>query len=483
MPDTYAPAPKIPFDNSYATLPERFYTRLEPTPVKAPELLMLNRPLAETLGIEPGTLETPAGIAVLAGNAVPDGAAPLAQVYAGHQFGGFSPQLGDGRAVLLGEVVGRDGVRRDIQLKGSGQTPYSRMGDGRSWVGPVLREFIVSEAMHALGVPTTRALAAVATGETVMRERPLPGGILTRVARSHIRVGTFQFFASRGDTEALRLLAEHAIARHYPDADGPLGLLRSVVAAQADLVAEWMGLGFIHGVMNTDNTSISGETIDYGPCAFMDGYHPNTVYSSIDHGGRYAFGRQAEILAWNLAQLATALLPVIDDDTEVALKGAQATIDGYPAIARAAWLKVFRRKLGLMTEEEDDVDLIVSLLKLMGEARADFTNTFRGLADGTARDWFLDRAPFDAWAERWTARCAHEPAGLDTRLRAANPALIPRNHRAEEVIAAAVQGELGPAHRLHAALARPFDEPDAETRPYTTPPEPDEVVEATFCGT
>ncbi len=473
----------VPFDNTYAGLPERFYTRMAPEPVKAPELLLLNRTLAEELGLDPDALQTEEGVAVLAGNAVPEGADPLAQVYAGHQFGGFSPQLGDGRAILLGEIVDRDGIRRDIQLKGSGRTPYSRMGDGRAWIGPVIREFLVSEAMHALGVPTTRSLAAVATGETVLREQPFPGGVLTRVAASHIRVGTFQFFAARGDAEALRALTDYAIARHYPGADGPLALLEAVIDAQARLVAQWMGLGFIHGVMNTDNTAISGETIDYGPCAFMDAYHPATVFSSIDQGGRYAYARQPEILAWNLAQFATCLLPLIDDDPEVAVKRAQAAMDRYPERARHEWARVFRAKLGLAREEDGDPDLAIRLLETMAAQNADFTNVFRGLADGTARDWFTDPAAFEAWEAEWRARLAREEGEATARLKAANPAIIPRNHRVEETIRAALSGDLGPARRLHTALAAPFADPDAKTRPYTRPPAESEIVHATFCGT
>jgi uncharacterized protein YdiU (UPF0061 family) len=340
--------------------------------------------------------------------------------------------------------------------------------------------------MHALGVPTTRALAAVATGEIVLRERPLPGGILTRVAASHLRVGTFQFFAARGDTEALATLADYAIARHFPGAEGALGLLGAVIDAQARLVARWMGLGFIHGVMNTDNTSISGETIDYGPCAFMDTYHPATVFSSIDQAGRYAYARQPEILAWNLAQFASALLPLIDpSDTDAAIEQAQAAIDRYPDAAQAAWLDVFRAKLGLTTVEDGDAELAIALLERMATARADFTNTFRGLADGTAKDWFTDRAPFEAWEADWRARLAREPdpEGAPTRLRAANPALIPRNHRVEEAIAAALKGDLGPSRALHTALMSPHADLTEATRPFAAPPEPDEVVHATFCGT
>ena len=340
----------LPFDNSYARLPDRFYTRMAPTPVRDPKLIALNRPLAADLGIDADKLASGDGIDVLAGNTVPDSAAPLAQVYAGHQFGGWSPQLGDGRAILVGEIIAPDGARFDVQLKGSGRTPYSRMGDGRAWLGPVLREYIVSEAMAALDVPTTRALAALTTGETVVREEPLPGAVLVRVAASHIRVGTFQYFASRQDTDGLKELTDHAISRHAPDVDGALGLLQFVVESQAQLIARWMGLGFIHGVMNTDNMTISGETIDYGPCAFMDTYHPMRVFSAIDHHGRYAFARQPDVAMWNLAQLASALLPLIGD-----VAPAQAAVDRFPELFRQAWLEVFRAKIGLQTEVAADV--------------------------------------------------------------------------------------------------------------------------------
>jgi uncharacterized protein YdiU (UPF0061 family) len=475
----------IRFDNSYASLPARFFTRQPPTPVRAPALLLLNRTLAEALGIDPDLLCAPEGVAMLAGNRVPEGADPLAQVYAGHQFGGWVPQLGDGRALLLGEVIGRDGRRRDIQLKGAGRTPYSRMGDGRAWLGPVLREYIVSEAMHALGVPTTRALAAVATGETVLREAPLPGAVLTRVAASHIRVGTFQYFAARGDADALERLTAHVIARHYPGAGDALALLDAVIGAQARLVARWLGLGFIHGVMNTDNCSVAGETIDYGPCAFMETFHPGTVYSSIDRFGRYAYNRQPEILAWNLAQFASCLLPLIDADREAAIARAQALIHGFPDRFRAEWLAVFRAKLGLTRAEDGDAGLIERLLVLMAEGRADFTNAFRALGTERARDQFLDPAAFDGWEAEWRARSAREPApeAIRARLKSANPALIPRNHRVEAAIAAAVAGDLGPARRLHAALARPFDDPGPDTADLARPAGPEEAVHQTFCGT
>ena len=470
----------LPFDNSYARLPDRFFTKMAPTPVRAPGLVALNRPLAERLGLEPEALASEAGVAALAGNAVPGGAEPLAQVYAGHQFGGWSPQLGDGRAILLGEVVAPDGARFDIQLKGSGPTPYSRMGDGRAWLGPVMREYIVSEAMAALGVPTTRALAAVTTGDIVLREAPLPGAVFTRVASSHIRVGTFQFFASRQDTEALQALTDHAIARHDPDADGALGLLEGVVERQASLIATWMGLGFIHGVMNTDNMTVSGETIDYGPCAFMDAYHPMRVFSSIDRNGRYAFGRQPDVAMWNLAQLASALLPLIGD-----VEPAQAAIDRFPDLFRAEWLRVFRAKLGLQTEAEGDEALIRRLLDAMADGQADFTNAFRNLGTEAARDEFADREAFDTWEREWRDRLALEDASPDERLdamRSVNPALIPRTHRIEQAIQAGVAGDYTLFHRLNAALETPFADP-GDRADLTRPPTVEEVVPKTFCGT
>jgi len=470
----------LPFDNSYARLPERFYTKMAPTPVTEPRLIALNEPLSERLGLDAGLLASEDGVRALAGNSIPGGADPLAQVYAGHQFGGWSPQLGDGRAILLGEVVAPDGARFDVQLKGSGRTPYSRMGDGRAWVGPVLREYIVSEAMHALGVPTTRALAAVTTGEVVVREEPLPGAVLTRVAASHIRVGTFQFFASRDDREALDSLTAHALDRHSPGADGALGLLNFVVEEQARLIALWMGFGFIHGVMNTDNMTISGETIDYGPCAFMDIYHPLRVFSSIDEQGRYAFGRQPDIAMWNLAQLASALMPVIDD-----LEAAQAAIDRFPELFRAEWLANFRAKLGLATEEDGDAELVHALLDCMASGRADFTNAFRTLGTDAARDEFLDPTAFDDWSTTWKKRLAREgstPAERGDHLRMVNPAIIPRTHRIEQAIQAAVADDFGPFHRLNKALALPFNDA-SEFADLTRPPSEDEIVPQTFCGT
>lgn len=468
----------IPFDNSYARLPDGFFMPQAPTPVSAPDLIAFNAPLADLLGIETGTPEEMAQI--FAGNRLPEGAEPLAQLYSGHQFGHYNPQLGDGRAVLLGETLGKDGIRRDIQLKGAGRTPYSRGGDGRAWLGPVLREYIVSEAMHALAIPTTRALAAVSTGDPVYRERVLPGAVLTRVAKSHLRVGTFQIFAARGETDKLRQLTEFAIARHYPDADGPMGLLTAVRDAQARLVAQWMSVGFIHGVMNTDNCAISGETIDYGPCAFMDSYHPQTVYSSIDHQGRYAYAQQPEIVVWNIAQLATALIQQIEDK-DSAVAEATAIVHAMPDLIRDHWLTLFRAKIGLTSAQPGDGDLIADFLRLLAANKADFTNAFRGLADGSARDWFLDREAFDTWAAQWETRLRDENDPGAT-MRAANPAFIPRNHRIEEVIAAALEADFAPFERLNATLARPFDD-QPEAKDLMAPPTEDQIVRATFCGT
>lgn len=462
------------FDNSYARLPKGFFARVAPTPAPAPQLLALNEALARELGLDAGRLASDEGVAVLAGNALPEGAEPIAQAYAGHQFGGFVPQLGDGRAVLLGEVRAPGGARFDIQLKGAGQTPFSRRGDGRAWVGPVLREYLVSEFMATMGVPTTRALAAVATGETVYRESALPGAVLTRVASSHIRVGTFQYFAVRDDKASLQALTDHVIARHYPDADGPLALLDRVVARQAETIAAWMALGFIHGVMNTDNMAISGETIDYGPCAFMDAYHPATVFSSIDRQGRYAWANQPQIAVWNLAQFATCLIPLMGEE-EAAVEAATEAVHRFAPLYQAAWLRRFGDKLGI--DGAPNQKLIEQLLTMMAEQRADFTRTFRGLTDGTARDEFTDRAAFDAWAADWQA------LNPDTaRMAGINPLRIPRNHRIEQAIEAAVAGDLAPFRRLDAALRHPF-EARAEWDELSHAPLVQEIVHQTFCGT
>jgi uncharacterized protein YdiU (UPF0061 family) len=486
----------LPFDNTYARLPDRFFARVAPTPVAAPRLIRLNRELAVHLGVDPDWLSSPDGLEVLGGRRTPESAEPIALAYAGHQFGHFVPQLGDGRAVLLGEVVDRAGVRRDIQLKGSGRTPFSRGGDGRAALGPVLREYVVSEAMAALGIPTTRSLAAVMTGETVARETLLPGAVLTRVAASHIRIGTFQYFAARGDTEGVRLLADHAIARHYPDAaqaERPYrALLARVVERQADLVARWLMVGFIHGVMNTDNMSIAGETIDYGPCAFMDSYDPATVFSSIDHHGRYAYANQPRIAGWNLTRLAETLLPLLAEDEKQAIAEAEAVLDGFGDRFQAAYLAGLRRKFGLFAPEEDDVHLAQDFLRLLAAGGADFTLAFRrlseaaGHSDDALRDLVGATEQYDAWLARWRARIAREPqSGIERRaaMLGVNPAFIPRNHRVEAVIDAAVQrDDFAPLEELLAVLARPFeDQPGYEH--YMRPPQEHERVMQTFCGT
>jgi uncharacterized protein YdiU (UPF0061 family) len=487
------------FDNSYARLPERFFARLPPTPVAAPRLVRLNQNLARQLGLDADKLASPLGIAMLAGNAVPKLGQPIAMAYAGHQFGTFVPQLGDGRAILLGEIVDVDGVRRDVQLKGSGPTPYSRNGDGRAALGPVLREYIVSEAMFALGIPTTRSLAVIATGETVRRETPLPGAVLTRVASSHIRIGTFQFFAARGDGEAVRHLADYVIARHYPEAaeaTNPYGaLLDLVIARQAALVARWQLVGFIHGVMNTDNMSIAGETIDYGPCAFVDTYDPAAVYSSIDHYGRYAYRNQPRIARWNLARLAEAILPLLAEDADAAIQVANQALGAFTGRFDAAFAQGLRQKLGLFAKMDSDITLAQDLLDRMARNGADFTLTFRRLADaatGSAgdtavRSLFSDPTAFDDWANRWRERLAHDGEGTGERragaMRAVNPAFIPRNHLVEEALSAAVQqGDLSAFETLTRVLSRPYDDDPALAR-YGEPPRPDQIVRQTFCGT
>ena len=488
------------FDNTYARLPERFYRRLDPTPVQAPRLVKVNVGLARELGLDAEELESEQGVAVLAGNRVAAGAEPLAMAYAGHQFGHFVPQLGDGRTNLLGEVVGRDGARRDIQLKGSGRTPFSRGGDGRAALGPVLREYIVSEAMAALGVPTTRALAAVTTGERVLRDAALPGAVLTRVAASHLRVGTFEYFAARRDAEGVRLLADYAIGRHYPEAAGEaqpyLALLKGVVSRQARLVAQWMLLGFVHGVMNTDNTSISGETIDYGPCAFLEAYDPAMVFSSIDHGGRYGYGNQPGAMLWNLARLAEALLPVLMEEAgsaEAAVEAANDVLRGFEPQFEAARSVGLRRKLGLTTEREGDGALGEELLERMAANRADFTLTFRRLCDAAegaegdagVRKLFAEPEAYDGWAAGWHQRLKDEPGdGREqaAAMRRVNPALIPRNHLVEEALQAATGEDFRPFEELVEALAEPFEERPRMER-FGIPARPEQCVLQTFCGT
>ncbi|MEA3535577.1 protein adenylyltransferase SelO [Rhizobium sp. CC-YZS058] len=487
----------IAFDNSYARLPAPFFTRVDPTAVEAPVLIAFNRPLAEALGLDAASLERD-GAEVFSGNRLLPGAEPLAMAYAGHQFGQFVPLLGDGRAILLGEVIDRAGQRRDIQLKGGGPTPYSRRGDGRAALGPVMREYLVSEAMHALGLPTTRALAAVVTGEPVYREQVLPGAVLTRVAASHLRVGTFQHFAARGDEEALRQLTDYAIARHDPalagTPDRALGLLKAVAERQAALIARWLSIGFIHGVMNTDNFSISGETIDFGPCAFLDAYDPEKVFSSIDRGGRYAYQNQPAIGQWNLARLAEALLPLLNADESVAVDAANAVIADYGHRFQHHWSAAMRAKIGLTgPDDADDLTLVRDLLSLMQAQAADFTLSFRSLASaiepGGESDMltlFKDHEPVLAWLQRWRARLTRDgvPEAERARaMRAVNPAFIPRNHRIEQAIAAAqTEADFSLFEALQAVLSHPYDDQPQLAR-FAEPPGAGEEVPKTFCGT
>ncbi|NUB43710.1 YdiU family protein [Fertoebacter nigrum] len=487
LPASAVPLPAFGFDNSYARDLPGFYVDWQAAEAPAPRLLRLNHALAAELGLDPAALE-PVAAGVFSGNLLPTGAHPLAQVYAGHQFGGFSPQLGDGRALLLGEVIDRNGARRDIQLKGSGRTPFSRSGDGKAAIGPVLREYLIGEAMHALGVPTTRALAAVTTGQSILRDTgPLPGAVLTRVAASHIRVGTFQYFAARGEVAKLRQLADYSMARHYPalEQGDYLGFFRAVAGAQARLVAQWMGLGFIHGVMNTDNVAISGETIDYGPCAFMEAYAPGTVFSSIDSGGRYAYANQPLLLGWNMARFAEALLPLLDADEDRAVALATEALGDLMPAYESAWLAVMRAKLGLAGEDAGDAALAQGLLAAMDGQAADWTLTFRRLATavggdaGLLRPLFADATALDDWLPRWRARLA---PGAGQAMNAVNPACIPRNHRVEEALAAAQHGDMGPFETLLSVLATPFtDQPGREG--YALPAPAGFGRYRTFCGT
>lgn len=488
----------FPFENSYARLPDGFYVRCEPSAVTSPSLIRLNSALAEELGLNLESLDETALAAVFSGNRVPEGAVPLAMAYAGHQFGHFVPQLGDGRALLLGEVIDRHGRRRDIQLKGAGRTPFGRGGDGRAPLGPAMREYLVSEAMHALGVPTTRALALATTGETVMREAPLPGAVLTRVASSHVRVGTFQYFAARGQTDNLRTLVDYVIERHYPevaDSEQPcLALLEAVSRQQARLVAHWMAIGFIHGVMNTDNVSIAGETLDYGPCAFMDSYHPDTVFSSIDVGGRYAYRQQPMIAQWNLARFAETLVPLIHEDEATAIDQATAVIHEFPSIYKTAWLARMRARLGLTTEEPEDQALVEDLLSAMAANRVDYTLLFRRLCEAAETPssdvglaaLFSHPEDWTNWAARWRRRLETEalpPEQCAANMRAVNPAVIPRNHRIEEAIEQAVRdSDFSLFGKLLERLQRPWED-DPGDADLLGPPAPEEVVQQTFCGT
>ena len=485
------------FDNTYARELPHLSVPFRPATARAPRLLFLNRALAAELGVHLEAFEEEALAEVFSGSRVPEGAEPVAQAYAGHQFGHYSPQLGDGRAVLLGELLDRQGRRRDLSLKGSGRTVFARGGDGKAAVGPMLREVLIGEALHGLGVPTTRALAVAATGETVMREEPLPGAVLARVAASHLRVGTFQYAAASGTPGVLEALAEYTIARHDPDLAGQpdryVRLLERACMRQASLLAAWMNVGFIHGVMNTDNMALSGESIDFGPCAFMEAYDPAAVFSSIDQRGRYAYGNQPDIALWNLARFAEALLPLIDDDPERAVARVMPVLEAFPAAYAASRLAGLRAKLGLTTEDEADAALADEWLKLLHVQGVDFTLAWRRLADAAAGDTaaleslFADRESLAAWLAKWRARC--EAEGIDGAKRAeamrrTNPFVIPRNHRVEEALSAASgQGDLAPFEGLLAALRRPYDE-DAATAPYGEPAHAEVTAcYRTFCGT
>lgn len=478
------------FDNSYARLPEPFFVRMNPVPVRAPRMVILNHVLAESLGLDMRALPAAEAALLFGGNTVPDTAQPIAQAYAGHQYGHFT-MLGDGRAVLLGEHLTPSDERFDIQLKGSGQTRFSRRGDGRAALAPMLREYIISESMHALNIPTTRSLAVVATGESVMRETLLPGAILTRVAASHIRVGTFEFVARSENKEGIKTLADYAIRRHYPDlieTETPyLALLNKVMERQASLVAKWLLVGFIHGVMNTDNMSISGETIDYGPCAFMDTYDPNTVFSSIDHHGRYRYNNQPHAAQWNLARFAETLLPLLHPIQGKALALAEEAIHSFPVVFQNRWLAGMRKKLGLLTEEVEDIQLIETLLAWMQKHHADYTNSFRALtSEALPEDAVFRDTEFLEWHTRWLARLSRQSEPKESSfcmMRAHNPAIIPRNHRVEEALAAVSEhGDYSLLKRLLAAMTNPYaDVP--EYRDYRAPPTPSERVYQTFCGT
>lgn len=473
------------FEHSYAEqLPPRFYTRVQPTPVSAPKLILLNRGLATYLGLDAAELARPENAGWFAGNSIPPGAAPIAQAYAGHQFGNFVI-LGDGRAILLGEQMTARGERFDVQLKGPGRTPYSRGGDGRAALGPMLREYIISEAMRAFGIPTTRSLAVASTGERVLRETTLPGAILTRVAASHIRVGTFEWAAATGETENIRALADYTIGRHYPELVGQETryklLLESVMQRQAKLIAQWQHVGFIHGVMNTDNMALSGETIDYGPCAFMDAFHPETVFSSIDRYGRYAYGNQPKIAHWNLARLAAATLPLLHDNEDEAVEVANGLLEKFPEVFDAYWLQGIRAKLGLFNEEPGDRALAENLLTIMREERMEFTNTFRDLTRGRCEGSDDLKGWLSRWRERLTRQSQVE-AEVRGLMRRSNPAVIPRNHKVEEALAAAVAGDIGQVENLLEVVTKPYDH-ERDLGDYSSPAPASDEPYQTFCGT
>lgn len=476
-------------DNSYSQLPKIFFSNVNPTPVQAPRLVILNSSLASSMGLNVEALQSEDSVEVFAGNRIPEGAYPLAQAYAGHQFGHFT-MLGDGRAILLGEQITLRGERFDIQLKGSGRTPYSRGGDGRAALGPMLREYIISEAMYALGIPTTRSLAVVTTGESVFRETELPGAILTRTAASHLRVGTFQYVAKWGTVDELRAIADYTLQRHFPNVETDnnryLTLLKEVTKRQAKLIAQWQMVGFIHGVMNTDNMTISGETIDYGPCAFMDTYDPATVFSSIDRQGRYAYGNQPRIGGWNLARFAETLLPLLHENQDKAVEIAQEAISDFTKLYQGNWLTGMRKKLGMFNEEEQDESLIEELLNLMQKYKADFTNTFRALTLDKLGDISLsDIEEFKQWYKLWQTRLERQQESKDSSyqlMRNSNPAVIPRNHRVEEALEAAVKEDYSVMERLLNILSSPYDY-STEQEEYCTPPEPTTIPYRTFCGT
>jgi len=488
--------PEFNFDNTFARTLEPFFVSWKAAEAQSPRLLQFNQELANELGLDASALNTETGAAIFSGNEVPNGSMPLAQVYAGHQFGGFSPQLGDGRALLLGEVIDSNGRRRDIQLKGSGKTPFSRGGDGKAALGPVLREYLIGEAMHALGIPTTRALAAVTTGEEVYRETVLPGAVLTRVASSHIRVGTFQYFAARQDTDNVKTLADYCIERHYPqmkDDDNPyLAFFDAVADVQSALVAKWMGVGFIHGVMNTDNMTISGETIDYGPCAFMDAYSPKTVFSSIDTQGRYAFGNQPSILVWNLARLAETLIPLIDPDTDQSVNILTERVSAIPATHESYWLSEMAKKLGIQTAIPEDDALIRDFLTLLNEDSVDFTLGFRTLSDvlrknkKEAEALYKNTKALDKWINRWMGRLTESgdaPEQIADAIDKINPIYVPRNHMVEAALTAAVDAtDMTPFSKLLSVITKPYNQVEGASD-YTLPAPKSDIPYRTFCGT
>lgn len=479
------------FDNTYEKLPDNFYHKSAATPVDFPEIVAFNGTLAEKLGLDAEALHSKEGREIFAGNKMPEGASGISQAYAGHQFGNLS-MLGDGRAVLIGEQVTPGGARFDIQLKGSGRTAFSRSGDGRAPIGPMLREYIISEAMYALGIPTSRSLAVVTSGEGVTREEILPGGILTRVAASHLRVGTFEYAVRTDDETDVKTLADYAISRHYaeleslPDAEKYMQFLNQVIDRQAALISKWMLAGFIHGVMNTDNMTISGETIDYGPCAFMDSYHPATVFSSIDMNGRYQYQNQPALGQWNLARFAETLLTLIDEDKDTAVSRAQEALSGYGKLYEAYWLDGMREKLGLMEASEDDEALITELLDMMVAVEADYTQTFRLMSLGKLEEAEVAKAEgFSEWKKKWQKRLGQQNADseeIEKMMKSVNPAVIPRNHLVEKALDEAMHhGDYSHFNTLNEVLSRPFD--DAHDEIYKTPPEETEAVHQTFCGT